>query len=119
MIEIVSGFFGPKLLGPGKILNLSEKEEERLVKTGTAVYVQKETHNDDKANDQHENKQTDQEEESDDFYLSEDEIKKMKKEELVSYGTKIGVQDLDSSMRKDELEAAIINFIDENSEDEE
>ena len=99
MIKIIAGKYGPKLLGPDTKLELSQEEEKRLVERKIAIYIS-------------ENRNEEESEEMD--YLSEEEIKKMKsKQELIDYAVSIGMEGLNTDMKKEELVNEIENFIDE------
>lgn len=124
MIKIVKGYYGTNLSGPGTKLSLSEGEEERLVKIGIAVKCD----NDKKmASGKVGQKvapvqQFNDEDNSDDEYMeevfkTEEEIRKMKKEELVSYAEEIGIENFDEKMKNDMMIDTILNYIEENSEE--
>ncbi len=117
MIKIIAGKYGPKLLGPGTVLELSKEDESRLVNNKVAEYVtDHKSKNDDEVVS---NATADSILSDNEFYLSEDEIKKMKsKQELVDYAASIGLEGMDTDMKKDDLVDAILNFIEENSEEE-
>lgn len=105
MIRIVSGRYGPKLLGPGSVLSLDSCTEERLVKTKIAEYI--------------ENKNDDQDNGSDIVFKTIEELQKVNsKKKLINYAESIGLHDLDESEPKDYLVNTIANFIEENHGEE-
>jgi len=120
MVKIVNGFYGPKLLGPGTVLNLSEADEKRLTKTGVAVYCNCKTVSqkmrESNGNTNQENITVDNEEVEIEI-KSEEELNKMRsKKELIEYAESIGCNGLDEDVRKDEIIAIILNYIEENYE---
>jgi len=109
MIKLISGKYGPKLLGPGSILNLSEEDEKRLVNRKVAVYINSETNKD----------ETNKDETDEIKYLSVEELNKIRsKKELIKYAEKVGLHDLDENEPKDSLVDAIVNYLEENFEQE-
>ena len=99
MIKITAGKYGPKLLGKGTILELSQSEEERLVNRGVAEYC-----------DDIEGEKLEE------VFKTEDEIRSMKKSELIEYAKEIGVDGFDEESTKEIMVDSILNFIEENSE---
>lgn len=114
MVRIISGFYGSLLeYKRGDIISLSQDEEKRLVERKVAEYVNEtiDTSNKDVT-------VTDSElVTEDDYFLSEDEIRSMKKQELINYATRIGVPNFDDKATNSIMIDAILNFIEENSED--
>lgn len=107
MIKLISGKYGPKLLGPGSVLNLSTEDEKRLVDRKVAVYINTDS------NDE-ENDDTEQFE-----YKSIEELNKIRsKKDLIKYAEKVGLHDLDENYTKDSLVVAIANYLEENFEQE-
>lgn len=109
MIEIIRGKYGPKLLGPGTTLNLDDETEKRLVATGIAAYVS-----------QSDDKQSSTDAEKTAIVIkSPEEVKKLKsKKDIISYAESIGLHDLDDSQPKDFLIDSILNYMEENFEQE-
>lgn len=108
MIKIIAGKYGPKLLGAGTILKLSRQDEERLVKRGIAEYCL-----DEETSLEETIKNLDLED--DEVFKTEDEIRAMKKIELVEYAKEIGVENFDEESTKDIMIDSILNYIEENS----
>lgn len=107
MIKLISGKYGPKLLGPGSVLNLSTEDEKRLVDRKVAVYINTDS-NDEKID---ENEQLE--------YKSIEELNKIRsKKDLIKYAEKVGLHDLDENDKKDSLVVAIANYLEENFEQE-
>jgi hypothetical protein len=111
MIKLIAGKFGPKLLGPGTILNLDSKDEKRLVDSKVAVYVNS-------------GKQDSDEDEfegngSDDLELKTvEQLNKIRaKKDLIEYAESIGLHDLNEADSKESLVAAIVNYQEENFEE--
>lgn len=99
MIKLIVGNFGKKLLPIGTILNLTEEKEQELVNRKVAKYTEEDG--------------TFTPDATPPVFLSEEQIKKMKKEDLISYGAEIGIESLNNQMSKENLVDAIINFIEE------
>lgn len=106
MVELIAGRYGPKLLGPGSILNLDAKDEQRLVDRKVAVYIDRNTSS----------------EESTKTHVSNDklplktiaDIKKIKsKKELVMYANSIGLQSINEALKKEDIINTIINYQEE------
>lgn len=105
MVKLVVGRYGPKLLGPGTILNLDVDTERRLVKKNIAIYVDC-VDNYGNTEDKIEKK-------------SVDELKKIRsKKDLIKYAESIGLHDLKEADSKDALFSAIANYQEENLEEE-
>lgn len=106
MIKITSGYFGSLLKHKrGDIISLSEEEEKRLVDRNVAQYVQQE---DKKFSVVSES------EPEDECFLGKDEIRAMKKQELIKYAETIGVPEFDVKSTNDAMIDAILNFVEEN-----
>ena len=114
MVKIISGFYGSLLeYKSGDILSLSQDEEKRLVERKVAEYVNEtiDTSNEDVI-------VTDSElVTEEDYFLSEDEIRSMKKQELINYAARIGVPNFDDKATNIIMIDTILNFIEENSEE--
>lgn len=110
MIQIISGKYGPKLLGPGSVVSLDDATEQRLVDRKVAVFINK-------TNDESNSGSsilTDNATKENITVLSEDEIKKIKsKKELIKYAESIGLHDLKETDPKDTLIDAIVNYQEE------
>ena len=113
MVEIIAGKYGPKLLGKGEKLNLSSYEEKRLVRRSVARYVDDSETTNTYASKGGEIVTYGDEE----VFKTEDEIRGMKKAELVAYAEEIGMENFDESVTKEEMVDCIMNFIEENSID--
>ena len=113
MVEIIAGKYGPKLLEKGAKLNLASSEEERLVRRGIARYVDDSEKTNTYVSKGGEIVTYGDEE----VFKTEDEIRGMKKAELVAYAEEIGVENFDTSSTKEEMVGIILNFIEENSID--
>lgn len=111
MVEIIAGKYGTKLLGAGTKLNLSKQEEERLVHRGIAKYCF------DEDASLEENMKNFLKDDEDDVFKTEDEIRTMKKAELVEYANEIGISNFNEESTKEIMVDTIMNFIEENSED--
>jgi hypothetical protein len=102
MIKLVRGRFGPKLLGPGSILNLDKSTEQRLVSSKVAVFVGEDDSEDHNAD-------------SEPGIKTADQIKKIRsKKGLVDYAASIGLHTLDEASSKESLIDAIINYQEEH-----
>lgn len=101
MIKIIRGKYGPKLLGPGTILNLDASDEQRLVKSNIAEYVLDAS--DDTIN-----------EDSEVDVKSMEELQKIRaKKELINYAESIGFHDLDEKTSRKDMIEAILNYQEE------
>lgn len=101
MIKLTRGRFGPKLLGPGSILNLDEATERRLVNSKVAVFIG------DDGTDEGESG-------TEPGIKTADQIKKIKsKKGLVEYAKSIGLHTLNEEMSKESLIDEIINYQEE------
>lgn len=108
MIKLIAGKYGPRLLGPGTVLNLDEAEEERLVKRKVAVYIGNDESTDGDGNDKDELK-----------ILTVDQLNKFKsKKELIKYAESVGLHDLQEADKKESLVDAIANYLEENFDKE-
>lgn len=102
MIKIIRGKYGPKLLGPGTILNLDASDESRLVKSNIAEYVVDES-SDDTIN-----------EDSEIDLKSMEELQKIRaKTGLINYAESIGFHDLDKETSRKDMIEAILNYQEE------
>lgn len=102
MIRIISGRYGPKLLGPGTVLNLDPSKEEILVKKKIAVYVG-------------EIGETDTDDGKEAPFKTFEELKRMRtKKELIEYAQSIGLHTLEEEDKKEVLIDAIANYIEEH-----
>lgn len=100
MIKLVRGRYGPKLLGPGTVLNLDEATEQRLVSSKVAVFIGDDADN--------HNVNTDH------GIKTADQIKKIRsKKGLVEYAASIGLNTLDEASSKESLIDDIINYQEE------
>ena len=144
MIKIIKGYYGPALSGPGTELSLPEYEENRLVKLGIAEKIgsnkflkvapvqQKisvENIQQDTITEQVQrglnfepiqietnvNNTGITSDEDEEVFKTEEEIRSMKKEELVSYAEEIGIEEFDPNTKKEIMVDSILNYIDENS----
>ena len=101
MIKLTRGRFGPKLLGPGSVLNLDEATEQRLVNSKVAVFIGEDNTDDPKTD-------------TDLGIKSADQIKKIKsKNGLIGYAESIGLHTLNEEMSKESLINEIINYQEE------
>lgn len=104
MIKIIAGKYGPRLLGPGTILNLDADSEQRMVDRKVAVFF-----DDDQKDDSNGKLKL----------KTSEQIEKIKaKKDLVKYGNGIGLHDLDEEMSKETLVNAIINYQEETFREE-
>lgn len=114
MVRLISGYYGYLIkYKRGDVITLSQAEEKRLVDRKVAEYVNEtiDTSNEDVI-------VTDSKlVNEDDYFLSEDEIRSMKKQELIDYATRIGVQNFEDKATNSVMIDAILNFIEENSEE--
>lgn len=113
MIRITRGYYGNMLkYKRGDTISLSQDEEKRLVERNVAEYVNEtiDTSNEDIT-------VTDAElVNEDDYFLSEDEIRSMKKQDLIDYAARIGVPNFEDKATNSIMIDTILNFIEENSE---
>lgn len=131
MVKIIHGYYGPKLLGPGTLLNLDSKEEEWLVEIGVAVKVTCDTANQKSDNAIQEENTSDSEqnsietnqqegesgEEIEMDIKSKEELEKMRsKKQIIEYAESVGFHDLSEDMSKAELVDAVLNYLEENFE---
>lgn len=108
MIKIIRGRYGPKLLGPGTILNLSQDKEESLIRRKIAIAIEESK------------EEMESEDELQYEIKSQEEIEKIRtKKELIKYAKSIGLHELQESDNKEVLVNAIINYQEENLEIEE
>ena len=115
MIKLTRGRYGKALLPAGTKLTLTEIEEKRLVERKVAEYVN------DEENDNRKNAADINGEEiiydDEEVFKTEEEIRSMKKDELIAYAEEIGIKDFDTKVTKDVMIDAILNYIEENSID--
>lgn len=108
MIKLTAGKYGPKLLGPGTVLNLDVDTEERMVERKVAVYINSDGKNVD--NDNSSDMQI--------MPLSIEQLNKMKsKKELIKYAESVGLHDLNEADKKETLVDAIANYLEEYFEE--
>ncbi len=101
MIKLTRGHFGPKLLGPGSVLNLDEATEQRLVNSKVAVFIGEDGTDENKSGTEPSIKTADQ-------------IKKIKsKKGLVDYAVSIGLHTLNEELSKESLIDEIMNYQEE------
>ena len=101
MIKLTRGRFGPKLLGPGSVLNLDEATEQRLVKGKVAVFVGEDNADDPKTD-------------TDLGIKTVDQLKKIRsKKGLVKYAESIGLHTLNEEMSMESLIDEIMNYQEE------
>jgi hypothetical protein len=102
MIKLVRGRYGPKLLGPGAILNLDEATEQRLVESKVAVFIGEDGTDESKSG-------------TEPGIKTADQIKKIKsKKGLIGYAKSIGLHTLNEEMSKESLINEIINYQEEH-----
>ncbi|MDF2908366.1 MAG: hypothetical protein K0R34_3687 [Herbinix sp.] len=101
MIKLVRGRYGPKLLGPGSVLNLDEATEQRLVSRKVAVFIGEDDAEDHK-------------EDTGPIIKTAEQVKKIKsKKGLVKYAESIGLHTLNEGMSMESLIDEIMNYQEE------
>lgn len=108
------------VLGPNRhkknsvVLVEKDSVAEGLVKRGLVEYCEEPSESDSEGSID-----IDDDKDENEAYFSEEEVNKMKKEDLITYAEKIGLSGLTMEMKQAELADAVNNFIDEKLDDQE